>query len=307
MDNDEFMRIFRSYCGEHSVSFPENKADYGVPGYSLVMFKPDKSMFYYETDTNIPITSIYIAEKYLKSPWDAAIVRRGHGEKRIYFMSPVYLGGVEFEKYTASLYKCASKAFHLMKHSGPVQEHKRRKRSGEAFIKVESTSGEQVVETPDQFYSLLDSYFGFDHDPCPVHPQEDAMVSTQWGKMNYINPPFKHAAAFCFRAVQLQKKAVVLCPLRLHNKWTRYLHNTGCLHGVIFLRAGMVFKGYTGRIPAPLMLVLIGPPTGRDKKEGIPYCFWDPFHGLKRVTNTSPHLSTLPSNIVDPFLSAEFV
>lgn len=307
MDTDEFIRIFNGYNennGNSPVSFPEHKRDYGVPGYSMVMFKPDKSMFYYETHENIPITSIYIAEKYLKSPWDAAILRRGYGENCVYFMCPVHLTGVGLQKYIESLYRSASKAFHIMKDATPVQKHKRQKRSGEAFINVESTSGEQVVETPDQFYSLLNSYFGFDHDPCPVMPTEDAMLSTRWGKMNYINPPFKHAAAFCFRAVELNTKAVVLCPLRLHNKWTRYLHNTGCLHGIIFLRAGMVFKGYTGRIPAPLMLVLIGPPTGKAMSEGVPYCFWDPFHGLKRVNYTSPSLTSLPKSMVDPFLGA---
>lgn len=48
--------------------------------------------------------------------------------------------------------------------------------------------------TPPEVYNQLNDEFHFDFDPCPS-PGESILpfdgLGTQWGKMNYVNPPFK--------------------------------------------------------------------------------------------------------------------
>tara|TARA_R110002020_G_scaffold450586_1_gene664217 strand:- start:368 stop:775 length:408 start_codon:yes stop_codon:yes gene_type:complete len=44
--------------------------------------------------------------------------------------------------------------------------------------------------TPPELYEELDNEFHFDFDPCPYPKNIDSLNMT-WGKMNYVNPPFK--------------------------------------------------------------------------------------------------------------------
>ena len=44
-------------------------------------------------------------------------------------------------------------------------------------------------KTPKAVYQVLDSEFGFDHDPCPTNWKVDGLTS-DWGDCNYVNPPY---------------------------------------------------------------------------------------------------------------------
>ena len=43
--------------------------------------------------------------------------------------------------------------------------------------------------TPPDLYTLLDKEFKFDFDPCP-YPKTLNSLDLEWGKMNFVNPPF---------------------------------------------------------------------------------------------------------------------
>jgi len=45
--------------------------------------------------------------------------------------------------------------------------------------------------TPPDLYAQLDAEFHFDFDPCP-HPKLEGFdgLTCEWGKSNYVNPPF---------------------------------------------------------------------------------------------------------------------
>jgi hypothetical protein len=46
-------------------------------------------------------------------------------------------------------------------------------------------------ETPDWLYKELDDRFHFDFDPCPINHQFDGLsAKTEWGFVNYVNPPY---------------------------------------------------------------------------------------------------------------------
>ena len=64
--------------------------------------------------------------------------------------------------------------------------------------------------TPPNLYTLLDKEFKFDFDPCP-YPKILNSLDLEWGKMNYVNPPFHKMngfgpTAFVRKALEEQKK-----------------------------------------------------------------------------------------------------
>ena len=77
-------------------------------------------------------------------------------------------------------------------------------------------------KTPQFFYDKLNDEFNFDYDPCPlffgeITPENDGLLK-DWGKRNYINPPYsrKLKEAFVKKAIDESKKGklcVMLLPV----------------------------------------------------------------------------------------------
>ena len=80
------------------------------------------------------------------------------------------------------------------------------------------------IATPDDLYEDLDSEFNFDFDPCPLNSSFDGL-SIEWGKRNFVNPPFSDVASWAKKAVEEMSRghqSVFLIPLRTN---TQYWHN----------------------------------------------------------------------------------
>lgn len=45
--------------------------------------------------------------------------------------------------------------------------------------------------TPPELYTALDKEFHFDFDPCPYPYEGVCATQVNWGKSNYVNPPFR--------------------------------------------------------------------------------------------------------------------
>ena len=88
-----------------------------------------------------------------------------------------------------------------------------------------SSSAKRYWLTPDEMYAALDAEFGFDFDPCPF-PRPDGFdgLAVKWGRMNYVNPPFRRTdgntdgpTAFVRKAIEEQRKgrsSVLLLPVQ---------------------------------------------------------------------------------------------
>lgn len=59
------------------------------------------------------------------------------------------------------------------------------------FHKGNGDDGKHYWLTPPALFAELDAEFGFDFDPCPYpKPENFDGLTCEWGRSNYVNPPF---------------------------------------------------------------------------------------------------------------------
>ena len=77
-------------------------------------------------------------------------------------------------------------------------------------------------KTPDDFYNELNEKYHFDFDPCPYQADFDGL-NMDWGKSNFVNPPYsrKLKEAFVHKALEQKakgKRSVLLLPVSTSTK-----------------------------------------------------------------------------------------
>lgn len=79
--------------------------------------------------------------------------------------------------------------------------------------------------TPKSVYDELNKEFQFDFDPCPYNPGEiiNDGLKIEWGKMNFVNPPYSPdlKKAFILKALEEKNKgngSVLLIPAQTGTK-----------------------------------------------------------------------------------------
>lgn len=142
--------------------------------------------------------------------------------------------------------------------------------SHRAFMRINLTSEDQSACTPPGVYALISAMFGVRgahdfFDPCPLGGSAaDAATDglrMPWGRLNYVNPPFRDAALWLDKAALEASRggctSVVLLPARTH---TRYMHLHGIAHAdaIIILTDGVRFMGYKKDFSMPIMLLVFG-------------------------------------------------
>lgn len=195
-----------------------------------------------------------------------------------------------YEKASADFHKIRAEVPLALKTQTQRENFEKRtrdgnKKMGSTKLRLSPHTSMQAVETPKEMYDNFNKFFKFDHDPCPIHSETNAL-ETEWGRRNYVNPPFKHTDAFVMRAVELYKQngacTVVLCPARTASRWFEWLFHSKCLNAVVFLRSGIKFEGFTGTIPHPMMLLCIGDKFGKCFERQPYVLFWDVLTSKKR-------------------------
>jgi hypothetical protein len=147
------------------------------------------------------------------------------------------------------------------------------------------------VETPREFYDILNKEFSFDHDPCPLGGINlcDGL-SQNWGKRNYVNPPYSDIKPWIVKAIiemkERQNMSVFLIPARFNTDYWFDLIWPNATE-IRFIKAGIIFKNYNRPLPVALCLVLFEPnkkPLNRVCSSGA-YTFAIP--NMQSLTNTS--------------------
>lgn len=247
--------------------------------WALVSFRPDSSGYFCTKDRFNEM--VVFDKRFGRSPWPALFLRRGTGAQYLNYADLVEDTGF----FAEGLKMSASADFEEMARQGLTTFNHGVYKNSEAVLQCgRGDIQRQVVKTPDSLYNMFNSVFHFNHDPCPIFPEFDAMV-TEWGSMNYVNPPFTHTGAFAWRAAEQAAKyghrTVLICPALVQAKWRTQLTLTGHINAVVFLRSGIKFDGYDKKMPLPLNLLLIGPSTGKGTRK-TPVFFWDPLNASMR-------------------------
>jgi hypothetical protein len=77
--------------------------------------------------------------------------------------------------------------------------------------------------TPPEFYKKLDEEFHFDFDPCPYPMPSWNGLEINWGKRNYVNPPYgREIGKWVHKGFVESRKGklvVMLLPARTDTKW----------------------------------------------------------------------------------------
>lgn len=103
-------------------------------------------------------------------------------------------------------------------------------------------------KTPDYLYEDLNKEFNFDFDPCPLkhNIEEWDGLLIEWGKCNFVNPPYSKALkeAFIRKAYeerQKGKRVVMLLPVSTSTKIFHEIIYPNC--EIRFLKGRVKFQG----------------------------------------------------------------
>jgi len=112
--------------------------------------------------------------------------------------------------------------------------------------------------TPKKLYAELDAIWHFDHDPCPLNSDVEALgIFENWGFMNFVNPPYSNIKQFLQTAIQILpngKSSVFLIPVRTSTKW---FHDLVMPHAtrIEFIKGRVSFGESKSHPPFDSMLV----------------------------------------------------
>ena len=120
----------------------------------------------------------------------------------------------------------------------------------------------QHWQTPRETYDELNREFNFDFDPCPHGFLLDGLKE-EWGRSNFVNPPFKYIAAWVQKAWeenQKGKRVVLLIPSRTDTRWWHdYVMKASEIR---FIKGRLKYSGAKFNAPFPSCVVVF------DSKEG---------------------------------------
>lgn len=130
-------------------------------------------------------------------------------------------------------------------------------------------SKNQVYETPEKLFNVLNNEFGFTLDVCATDENrkvdnfigEDIDSLTQdWNGICWMNPPYKDMKKWIIKAYKetiRNENTVVVCliPARTNTTWW----HDYCMKGEIrFIKGRPKFKGCIHGLPQPLAIVIFG-------------------------------------------------
>lgn len=124
--------------------------------------------------------------------------------------------------------------------------------------KLMFSSANDNWKTPDDVYKKLCNEFNFDFDPCPLNDKPDLDgLNIEWGKNNFVNPPYSNIAQWCKKAYEESlkgKTVVLLIPSRTD---TRYWHDYIMKANEIrFVKGRLKFGNSKNSAPFPSAIVI---------------------------------------------------
>jgi hypothetical protein len=102
-------------------------------------------------------------------------------------------------------------------------------------------------------------------DPCPKKWDPESWEwnaldpGCEWGRYNFINPPFQNTEKFFDKAISMQDRcaSMFLVPCRFHTHF--FFRALPHIRKIVILMSGVSFVGYKRPLPVPLCLCVFGP------------------------------------------------
>jgi len=96
------------------------------------------------------------------------------------------------------------------------------------YTKGNAGDGKHYWLTPPELLRELEREFHFDFDPCP-HPRPEGFdgLAIEWGKSNYVNPPFAGPTAWVRKAIEEHEKNKTIVFLFPIDKWVHLFLQAG--------------------------------------------------------------------------------
>ena len=118
------------------------------------------------------------------------------------------------------------------------------------------------VATPSYILEPLRREFGAMYDPCPLQPNWDAAVhkdglTTEWGPVSFVNPPFSKTAKFLRKAHEqwCQNKTIVFL-MKTQSVSTKAYGKYSKGAELRILTGRVVFPGYETPLLSPILLLV---------------------------------------------------
>ena len=95
------------------------------------------------------------------------------------------------------------------------------------------------------------------HDPCPLHSETDGLA-TEWGKDNFVNPPYSQLKAWVEKSIEEHRKGkgvTLLIPARTDTKAFKLLFDYG---SKITFISGRLKSNEAKSAPFPSMIARLG-------------------------------------------------
>jgi site-specific DNA-methyltransferase (adenine-specific) len=112
--------------------------------------------------------------------------------------------------------------------------------------------------TPKWLYEELDKEFSFDYDPCPLKGKYGLLK--EWGKRNYINPPYGREITKWIERAYTESLRGNLCVMLLPSRTdTRWWHDFIMkAQEIRFIKGRLKFGGSVNSAPFPSCVVVFG-------------------------------------------------
>lgn len=117
------------------------------------------------------------------------------------------------------------------------------------------------IQTPPSFLEALNKIHHFDFDPCPLEMPAWDGLKAEWGKSNWVNPPFSEIAKWLKKGTEEKEKgnkSLFLITLRSTCKyWRKFIWPFAT--DFILLENNVKFVGFERAFPVPLCLIEFDP------------------------------------------------
>lgn len=117
------------------------------------------------------------------------------------------------------------------------------------------------IQTPPVIYDYLDKQHHFDFDPCPLVKPEWDGLSLDWGKCNFVNPPFSEIKKWFEKGIQEKEKgnkSVFLMTARVSSKYWFDLVFPNASE-IYFIEGAVQFPTFKRKFPVPLCVIVLDP------------------------------------------------